>query len=312
PQRLVDRYDPRLDRLDEVDVQQVAPQHGARRRGDRDQIVDVQRRVGVGVPARLESVGGVAVEGAIGRLVYAIVACALLVVLTPEELARPPCVDALDGTGLDTPDALEDLGEQLASVILLDESDAPARDGFEERGMATFDAQAHRARRDAVPEPAVDAALRRVQDRERLPSFGGVVELRALDCAEDPATAVCREYRDPADGGRGQEASTRHRELEGVQPSGADDLVAVEGRERPVELDARPVELEARRLEPLAERGERRHRELGQLVARDRSEHELGRHVSCLADRSRSRPRFLPCLWRMYGHASGVPDDEAA
>jgi len=69
--------------------------------------------------------------------------------------------------------------------------------------MAALDAHAHRARRHAVAEPAVDPALGRVQDRERLPSIGGVVELRALDRGQDPAAAMRGEDCDPADAGGG-------------------------------------------------------------------------------------------------------------
>ena len=87
-----------------------------------------------------------------------------------------------------------------------------------------------------------------------------------------------RQDGDPAHGGRGQQPAARHRQLEREEPAGADDLVAVEGGERPVELEARPVELETRSIHSLTERDEVGARERGQLVAGDGSKQEVGRH----------------------------------
>jgi hypothetical protein len=129
--------------------------------------------------------------------------------------------------------------------------------------VATLDAHAHRARRDAVSEPAVDAGFRRVQHRQRLAALGGVVELLGLDRGEDPAPPVGREDGDPAHRGRWQQLVARHGQLEREEPARPDDLVAVEGGERAVELEARPVQLEARGLHFLTERDEVRAREGG-------------------------------------------------
>ena len=95
---------------------------------------------------------------------------------------------------------------------------------------------AMRQRRDAVAEAAVDAALGRGEDRERLAVCDGVVAQRRHHASQHAATPVRRHHRDPAHAGGGHDRAARHRQLERVVASGTDDLVADEGGAGAVEL----------------------------------------------------------------------------
>ena len=91
-------------------------------------------------------------------------------------------------------------------------------------------------RREPVAEAAVDRLLRRPQRSDRLAAAMRVRELRLHHLAQRAAPAMHRVHADDGDAGARQRAAG-HGEVERERARAADDLVAVERGERPVELD---------------------------------------------------------------------------
>ena len=161
---------------------------------------------------------------------------------------------------------------------------APAAGSDREHDVATVDLERGDARRHAEAESRVDPAFGGREHRDRLRPAHRVVEQPVHHRAQDPAAAVGREHRDRAHARRGRERTTRQCELHRVAPAGRDDPVAVEGGDRPIDVDR--AHLAVRVLRRLAERGEVGRDELGELVRSDRAHLQV--HHMSLARREAS------------------------
>ena len=236
--------------FDEVDVEEVAPQRDVRRRRAEEVVhLDV---AGLLPPA-------VAVEDLVG---HAAVGLAFRVLVQHVDLGRRgialgdrpvhPWMRPAHGRTVDRTCAIaivlfEDGGEHLERLGARDEPEATRiLERLGERTVIGLDRDVRRGRREAITESAVDDALGRAEDRDRLADLGRVFELRAHEAREDAATRVRRHHADRGDTCRHDAPATRDDHVERPRGGGADDLLALVGGERAARQVARPAHLELR------------------------------------------------------------------
>ncbi len=257
----------------EVDVAEVLPERGLGVRRGRDQVLDRHRpRVEVGTGLVRDAVDRVALDAPVD-LVHDVEAVLDRVLRHP--WAGPPDRRSGDRAVARGVHPREELGRDLDALVRLDQPQPSPGDRFGEDNRVSIQLDRQHARRDAVPEPPVDRALGRGQDRRRVPAARAVLEQERHHRSEDPPPPVRRPDRDPAHRGGGHDRAAGQREVERVVASGADDLVPVEDRDRPVELRLGPARVQLALVladtEPVVvvalERGE--------LVHRDRPRHEI-------------------------------------
>ena len=275
---------PGADGPHQVDRQQEAPEVGVRARGDGEEVDDLDL---VGreplVELRPHAVGDEAVR--VHRVEQR--AESVPAVLAIEEEEVPPAVVAPDGTRRGAAPAVVQTREQRAGLLGLDHPHRPALgDVAADLGGAPVDLEPADLGGRAVAEPAVDAALRRAEDRDGV----ALLEVRAMlleeHRGEDAPAAVRGVHRHPRHPGRGQRAAG-HGHVELVVAGQTDDVGAVEGQEEAIDVEDEPgvrqVLLGVAEAEvPAVDMGERRPVGLG--GAADGDVH--GRAVSPLPARS--------------------------
>ena len=234
---MVGRQERRRDRRDPVDVEQVAPQLGDRRRLGRDRLDHdhlARRHALVPVhPVAVDRVSG-------GRAVD----------LEQREPLRAAPPRRSDGSGRtrsshqsrerrNMPGAR---ARGLPTAAGTSRAPRPARRAASSRRLARRDevdvllrdVHLARERGAAVAEAAVDRLLRRPERRDRLAALVRVVEVRAHHRAQHASPAVRRRDADDRRAGAGQHAA-RHRQRNGNAPAPPTISSALPGGEHPLE-----------------------------------------------------------------------------
>ena len=141
--------------------------------------------------------------------------------LVPHRLA------AADLARLAGPVRVEDRGQEDAGLVDVDLT-APTGvgDRLREAAVGLRDAGAQERRTEAVTEAAVDHALRRGEDRDRLAPAGHVVELVAHHRGEQATPAMARGDADRGHTGRRDRATAGDGELHRERATGRDDAAA--------------------------------------------------------------------------------------
>ena len=231
-----------LDRLDEVDTEDVAPEGGLGCRVRRDEFVkskgsegDTLRRVGP------DGVAGVALEPGVAAVldVVAPAEAGLGLLAVGDDEGAPPGRGAGDHPGPGFAQAFVEGRPAPACGVRGDEPDLTAWNGGnpgDEVGVAPVDAHAVGLRRHAVAEAAVDEAFGGREGGEGFASLADVIELAARELAEDASPPVRGRDGDGGDAGRRQVAAgDAHGQRDGV--GFPDQYVAVESAEAAAELD---------------------------------------------------------------------------
>ena len=150
------------------------------------------------------------------------------------EVEVPGPVPSGDGTQHSPADGLVEPGRcaQVGRSII---STDPGP-GSSSRGATPSMVTVDRLDRGAVAEPAVDGVLRGDERRHRLAPVDGLGQVVGDHAGEQAPAAVRAGDGDGGERGAADLAAG-HGELGGEAAQGADDPIAVEGPERPVEVD---------------------------------------------------------------------------
>ena len=237
-QWLVDRTVPGLHPIDQVHVEQVPPDVRVRVRGGRHQLTDGELELGDGVgPLVLDAIRRVRVGLAVG-LVDRVERRLVLLGLLLEEEPLPPRVVHGDHAGSARLRAIVDRAHRRQRLGARKQPHAADRViPADERGPAPFEVDLAEERREAVAEAAVDAALGRVQHRDRLAARMDVVQLCPHERGVDAAPPVRRLDADGGDAGPRHLRAAGNREAVAGRRRSPDDPAVVERRVPSVQLE---------------------------------------------------------------------------
>ena len=240
-ERVVGRPVVGLDRLDQIDAKDVAPEGGLGCGVHRGELMEAERSAGDTLRVGPDGVAGVALEPGVAAVldVVAPAEAGLRLLAVGDDKGAPPGRAAGDHPGPGFAQAFVEGRPALACGLRGDEPDLTTWSGGSrgnEVGVAPVDAHAVGLRRHAVTKAAVDEALGGGEGGEGFASLADVIELAARELGEDASPPVRGRDGDGGDAGRRQVAAGHaHGQRDGVRLP--DQLVAVEGAEAAVELD---------------------------------------------------------------------------